>query len=632
MFSKVIRISVLLFVASISFASAGERSIPKPLPNHPGNIFLAGEEVAVEIPDDGVEAWKIVDYDGKVIREGRGPGRIRLGRLPIGYYELLREGDDSTERRPFSIGVLAPLKAPTPETSPVACDVGMAWSYSAKEMPTAVNLCTLAGLNWVRDRFSWKELEPQPGNLPEKSRYDVSADVQTDAGLKVLQVNHSVPPWVWAWSYDQRGRFPSDLRDAYKFYRRIAKRWRGNILAIEPWNEADAWDFGYHTGSEIATMQKASYLGLKAGNPSVIACQNAFAALRRPTTLGDFHANRAWPYFDTFNFHTYDPFFNYPGMGEAFRSVSAGRPMWLTEVNKPVPFDESNTFREPSRENLRVQAERLLMIYALSFHEGSDLTFFFYLPEFGKKLQFGLLRPDFTPRPGFLALAAVGRLLADARPLGRLKSDDKTLHAYAFRAKPDGQTRTVLVAWKNEKPTKWIPPMEPITAFDYLGRELPVQEVIEMSGGPVPMVLSSGPIFVVLPDGAEVKLDLDPAPVKPDWLEGKPSSIVLQCLLPKKRVQLDKSAYHIAKGATDNIPIYVYNFGSDPADVKLSVKGPEGWKISLAESIRIAPGERKMLTLSLDVPQSAEKIETIQIDTDCGSADDAVLSMRFMPE
>ena len=623
MLSKIIRVLSLMFLISIPLAAAGERSIPEPLPDHPGNIFLAGEDVSVRIHDDAAGDWKLVDYDGKVIREGRGPGRVQLGRLPVGYYELVREKKADGELRPFSIGVIARLKAPTPETSPVACDVGMAWSYGEKEMPVAANLCTLAGLNWVRDRFSWKELEPTPGDFPERSRYDLSAEVQIGAGLKVLQVNHNVPPWAWTWSYDQRGRFPADLRDAYNFYRRVAERWRGKVLAIEPWNEADAWDFGNHTGCEIATMQKASYLGLKAGNPSVIACQNAFASLRRPTTLGDFHANRAWPYFDTFNFHTYDPFFNYPGMGAVFRGVSAGRPMWLTEANKPVPFDESNKFREPSDENLRVQADRMMIIYALSFHEGSDLTFFFYLPEFGKKLQFGLLRPDFTPRPGFLALAAIGRLLADAKPLGRLNSEDKNLHAYAFRAKPDGQTRTVLVAWKKEKPTMLNLPGQPTAAYDILGRELPASKTVE---------LTSSPITLVLSDDDAAKLILTPPPKEPLWLEGKPSPIVLQCLLPKNRVHLDKSAYKIARGKTDKIPIYVYNFGTAPADLKLTAAGPKDWKPTTAKSIRIAPGERKKTTLALDVPQTAEKIGTIRIGADCGPLEDAVLSMRFLPE
>ncbi|MBN1396221.1 MAG: hypothetical protein JW959_14455 [Pirellulales bacterium] len=623
MLNKIIGVAAfsLFFAAAVPFASTAERTIPEPLPDHPGNIFLAGEEIEITLPD-GTEAWLVTDYDGKVVGQGKGGGRIRLGRLPQGYYDVQREGGGENNRRPISIGVLARLKAPTPETSPVACDVGMAWSYPEEKMRAAANLCTLAGLNWVRDRCRWKELEPERAKFAERGRYDESAEAQTAAGLKVLQVNHNAPPWTW--SEGHRGRFPADLRDAYKFYRHVAERWRGTVPAIEPWNEADAWDFGNHTGSEIATMQKASYLGLKAGNPKVIAAQNAFCANRCPTTLGDFHANRAWPYFDTFNYHTYDPFFNYPGMGAAFRAVSAGRPMWLTEVNKPVPIDVNDKYHEPSRENLRVQAERVIVIYVLSFHEGADMTFYFYLPDFGNDLQFGLLRSDFTPRPGYLALAAVGRLLADARPLGRLKNDDKTFHAYAFRAKPDGQTRTVLAAWKEKEPMKWKLPAEPIAAYDHLGRETEKSDAV---------VLSGSPTFWVLPEDAAEQLDLDPPPKKPEWLDGKPSPVVLQGLLPKERVDLDKSAYHIAKGKKERVPIFVYNFGDRLADVQLTLKGAENWKPTLAQkTIRIAGGERIELGLSLDVPDAAKEIETFAVEADCGPAGEAVLSMRFLPK
>ena len=51
-----------------------------------------------------------------------------------------------------------------------------------------------------------------------------------------------------------------------------------------------------------------------------------------------------------------------------------------------------------------------------------------------------MLRHDLTPRPGYVALAAVGRFLAGAQCLGRLSPT-----VYAFRAKPDGEPRDVPV-------------------------------------------------------------------------------------------------------------------------------------------------------------------------------------------
>src|SRR6185369_10539820 len=147
--------------------------------------------------------------------------------------------------------------------------------------------------------------------------YDRSAQIQTQAGLHVLQVSHIPPPW----QKDDPKRFPHDLRDAYRYYKELAKRWKDLVPAIEPWNEADISVFGGHTGAEIASMQKASYLGLKAGNPDVIACENVFA-IDRHETIDDFAANDVWPYFDTYNIHHYVGVERYPAYYAPHRAAS----------------------------------------------------------------------------------------------------------------------------------------------------------------------------------------------------------------------------------------------------------------------------------------------------------------------
>ncbi len=137
---------VCLFLSvAVSVAPAAERTIPKPLPGHPGNVFLAGEEVTVDLPAAGGDAWQAVDYDGRVVDEGRGAGRILLGQLPVGYYEIRRPGKQADRPPPVSIAVLAPLRAPTPESSPVASDVAMAWFYPPPKMSAAANLCAWPG-------------------------------------------------------------------------------------------------------------------------------------------------------------------------------------------------------------------------------------------------------------------------------------------------------------------------------------------------------------------------------------------------------------------------------------------------------------------------------------------------------
>ena len=607
-------------------ASATDRTVPRPLPAHPGNIFLAGEAVTVPAPPAGDDdTWRAVDYEGRVVAEGRvNDGPVELGRLPVGYYELRRGVGQDTNR--LSIGVLERLREPTPLTSPIGIDVAMAWFYAKEKMASVSSLCALAGMNRVRDRLSWPELEPQKGEFATTNRYDWSVQAQSGAGLQVLEVDHLSP----AWANPNTKRFPLDLRDAYNFYRALAKRWRSEVEAFEPWNEADIRDFGGHTGGEMASLQKAAYLGLKAGNPKVIACLNVFA-LHAQAQLRDLHENEARPYFDSFNLHHYEPFDSYPRLYADFRAVSAGKPLWVTECSLPVKWHGDERLKEPTAEDLRVQGERVAMTYACAIHEGAQAVFYFILPHFVEgQTQFGVVRPDLTPRPAFVALAAAGRLLADAQPLGQVKAGNDAIRAYLFRARPDGQRAEVLVAWsKNEAELELPKPAR--ACFDHLGRTRSVEGRS--------LKLGRAPLFALLSTGT--KLPVIPPPKAPEKLGGKPSPLVLQALFPEEQIVLKKSAYKIPAGPTASVPIYLYNFSPKRARGKLNPSvslqpagsaTPEPWSAEMLHDVDIAPGERKELALRLaGLSTNGLECAAIRVTGEFGGAGKPVLSFRLVP-
>ena len=63
---KLLTLGLPLFALAVTFdrTAAEQRDLPKPLLEHPGNVFLAGEDVVVELPkNDG--GWSLLDYDGK---------------------------------------------------------------------------------------------------------------------------------------------------------------------------------------------------------------------------------------------------------------------------------------------------------------------------------------------------------------------------------------------------------------------------------------------------------------------------------------------------------------------------------------------------------------------------------------
>ena len=613
-------LSMFLVLLASTAILAAPRAIPSPLPDHPGTVYLAGEKISVIIPVLDLATWRVTDYDGKTAAEGQTTsGRAEFGPLPVGWYEVRWGEGDSPDLR-ASLAILQPLAAPTPETSPIGIDVAMAWFYQPPQMPAVANLCALAGVNWVRDRLSWGEVEKTRGEFaPPSTKYDASARIQSAAGLRVLQVNHSSPSWA---SPDHK-RFPEDLRDAYRFYREMARRWAGRVVALEPWNEADIDGFGGHTGAEMASMQKAAYLGLKAGNPEVIACQNVFASANK-AILADLAENQAWPYFDTFNLHHYAKSDDYPGIYAAFRAVSAGRPLWTTEFSMPVHWAGDEKRKDPTDADLRVQSERVAKVFAAALHEGSVAAFYFLLPHYVEgQTQFGIVRPDLTPRPAYVALAAVGRLLADARPLGRLKDVPQNVRAFLFRAKPGGEEREMMVAWTSEGTVELALalPDAPVPVYDHLGR-----------ARPGPLALSPAPIFAVLASGATARLTLDPPPQTPPRATGEACPVVLQAVWPKERTDLKRSAYRITSGKAEAVPVYVYNFSTAPVEGTFAVAGPRGWRVNFAKDAKVPPQERLQLALTVEAGGAAAESATVRIRGAFGPAGRPVLSLRLAPE
>ena len=72
-----------------------------------------------------------MDYEGQSLGGVTNrDGMASLGKLGVGFYRLEPEGGGNW----ISLGVVAPLRQPTPLTSPIAMDVAMAWFYSKDRM------------------------------------------------------------------------------------------------------------------------------------------------------------------------------------------------------------------------------------------------------------------------------------------------------------------------------------------------------------------------------------------------------------------------------------------------------------------------------------------------------------------
>ncbi len=632
-----------------------ERSIPTS-GNNPGNVFLEGEEVTVSISQEVIQAstsWRMLNDYYEKVAEGsltNEQNTLDLGELGIGWYrvELLNEENELVEWT--TCAVLAKLKEPIPMDSPICVDGALSWfsGEDIKKQKDFARLASLAGVNWIRDRLRWRDIQPASDTIEAVTVYNEAARIQNQAGLKVLQVFHDTPRWAVEEESDQ-GRFVDDLRVVYQFGEQMAQHFEGTVQAWEPWNEANASDFGGHTADEMCTYQKAAYLGFKAGNPEVIVGMNAYAGT--PTNLHTRNVikNETWPYFDTYNIHSYDWPESYDQLWQPVHEASCGKPIWLTESDRGMEYVTEEPWFEHNREDLIRKAQFMAQSYASSLFAGCKRHFHFILGHYYEsrhQVQFGLLRRDLTPRPAYVALAALGRMLAGAKSLGRWMPEDEPLaHIYAFRSYPDGEEQDVLVVWAEEE-TEWsgrgatvcdnpLPSNLKLNRIvDYLGREREAD---------MPEQLTSEPLFLCMPPDTARSLPLEKKEER-SLREGEVSPIVLQLSLSPdltKPVQVTpwsiEHEHFVSMGQKTRLPLSVYNFSEQSVQGEIVVEHlPEGWEMSQTSwEVELDPMERHQWQADVLVPQHEVTEETdtwILLRGEFGNQGRPVLAFRLITQ
>jgi hypothetical protein len=199
------------------------RSIPTAQPQHPGNVFLFGEDANIKLPEK-TSSWRLLDDRRNVIKQGstnEKKSNLKISGLAIGWYriEFLDAAGKVVDWT--TAAVLAKLAEPVPQDSPVCVDSATSWfaSNQPARQERFAQLAALAGVNWIRDRMSWGGFQREPDKLPKKTTYDTAATFHARYGLKVLQVFHDTPGWAADKELDGENRskrFPRDLRLLYK--------------------------------------------------------------------------------------------------------------------------------------------------------------------------------------------------------------------------------------------------------------------------------------------------------------------------------------------------------------------------------------------------------------------------------
>ena len=207
-------------------------------------------------------------------------------------------------------GIPVPFPAPVADTGmPRGCINANLEQYTEAELDWALDALTAGGFAWVRQRFSWAEIEPAPGDY----RWDVWDRIVAEAiarELRLIAVLDTAPDWAGS---------PPDPAAYATFAAAFAERYGEHLTYYQIWhnpNLGGAWGgradpYSYtellsHAAIAIRTADPDARIILGSLAPTVETGEQNYA---EDLFLEMLYAAGAGPYFDVvavqpYGFHT----------------------------------------------------------------------------------------------------------------------------------------------------------------------------------------------------------------------------------------------------------------------------------------------------------------------------------------
>jgi polysaccharide biosynthesis protein PslG len=374
---------------------------------------------------------------------------------------------------------------PRDDQSPWGVASGAEWLSA---YPTFNPMLKQAGVRWLRAFYEWQTIQPKQGHwsftLPDRL---VANAREND--IHVIGILAYLAPWA---SADGSTRsFPiKDLNFWRDYVSGLVERYHSEIKYWEVWNEFNGSFAQNGTPKMYAELVREASLAAKRIDPSA----------KIGLSVANFDVNfidaaikaGASGYFDYICVHPYEVLSRLSDQGEpAFLNMTATLrdmlkanqqpddiPLWITEIGSRAAVGPNATLDN-------AQAILLAKAYLLSIAAGFKRVFWFEArgPAYSDEMDFGLIRPDLSPRPSYDALKTLTAALGpEPTPAGWLDLGDGG-YGFLFNAKPT----PLLAAWSPAKREINITFDSNVRLLDLAGRStsLPAGQQLKLSGSPV---------------------------------------------------------------------------------------------------------------------------------------------------
>lgn len=374
---------------------------------------------------------------------------------------------------------------PAPDSRPF--HVGVCTHFSQGKGVVEMNLDSVkaAGIDAIRDEVGWGSIEREKGKLVMPERFDTYVRRASIRGLNVLLILDYANRF-----YDDgdRPRSPEAIEAFCRYSEFVVRHFGRDVRLYEIWNE---WDIGiglaepYRKGGspeDYFKLLKAVYPRIKAANPGAVVLAGASTSggvkkgwLEGIVKLG------ALDYCDAISIHSYNYNEKFPQRGpEAcsawmtsvqtmLRGYNGGAdvPFYVTEMGWPTHVTRGGT--DP-----QLSASYLARLYLLARTSPSFKGLWWYdFQDDGwdpthNEDNFGLVRPDLTPKPAYHVLADIAPLVGQGRYVGSLATNDEHLRGLRFTH----EGRDVWLLWSTDDQDRQV-----ILETEHPDRTLTIQQL-----------------------------------------------------------------------------------------------------------------------------------------------------------
>jgi hypothetical protein len=135
-----------------------------------------------------------------------------------------------------------------------------------------LEMANAAGIGWVKQQFSWEEIEPRRKGEFDWAKYDRIVELAEQHGMQIIARLDRPPNWTRQ-DNQFRTRPPDDVADYGDFVYAFVRRYSGRVGYVQIWNEPNLtaeWGFQRVDAVAYTRLLEEAYRRAKEADPSVV--------------------------------------------------------------------------------------------------------------------------------------------------------------------------------------------------------------------------------------------------------------------------------------------------------------------------------------------------------------------------